>query len=337
MIKYEAYSKFHIMTFIDIENAKLYQGVYLETEPLEVPVSATAVAIVNSENKVLLMKRVDYGGGYGNDWVYPGGVVEPGETFDKAARREVMEEAGIILDEGRNRLFPLANYITAPDAFGTRHDLVVYVTQYHSDQGQPFIASPQEVTEWAWFDPTWALREVDQGNMAILPSGVFAINRAREYLSSEKTRMYGEVLMGGTFDRLHDGHRSLLKKAFEVGDYVYIGLTTDAYIARSKKQVKELITSHAERLLRLRQYLYEQGVLARAIILPLDDTAGPKALDSKLGALIISEETREGGKYVNDLRAQHNVNPMEIVVVPLLTNDEGQIISSTSLRRKGMD
>jgi len=34
--------------------------------------------------------------------------------------------------------------------------------------------------------------------MKVLPSGVFAIQRIKEYLSQEKTRTYGEVLMGGT-------------------------------------------------------------------------------------------------------------------------------------------
>ena len=45
------------------------------------------------------MRRVDYGGNHGNDWVYPGGAVDPGESLDQTARREVLEEAGIVLDK----------------------------------------------------------------------------------------------------------------------------------------------------------------------------------------------------------------------------------------------
>lgn len=294
---------------------------------------ASAVAIINNENKVLLMKRVNYGNDYGEDWVYPGGAVDGVETFDTAARREAFEEAGIILAPERNKLFPLANYITEPDAFSVKHDLMVYVTRYHADQPSPHVASPDEMTDLGWFDPQEALEKAKTGEMKILPSGIFAIQRVKEYLSSEKTRQYGEVLMGGTFDRLHEGHKQLLAKAFEVGDYVYIGLTTDDYIAKSGKVLKEKVQQYEERLYRLRRYLEQQGVLNRVIILPLGDTAGPKALDPKLEAIIVSEETRRGGEYVNNLRSQHGIPPMDTVVVPLLIDESGQAISSSRFRQ----
>lgn len=299
----------------------------------EAPKAASAVAIVNSENKILLMKRVDYGNNYGDDWVYPGGSVDPGETHNQAARRETFEEAGIILDSERNRLFPLANYITDPDAFNIKHDLLVYVTRYHDDQPQPKVASPDEMTDWGWFDPQEALDKATNGEMKILPSGIFAIQRVKEYLSGEHIRQYGEVLMGGTFDRLHEGHKRLLQKALEVGDYAYIGLTTDEYIERSSKQLKEKVYPYEERLASLRRYLDEEGVLNRTIIFPLEDTAGPKALDPKLSAIVVSEETRTGGDFVNNLRAQNHVYPLETVIIPLFRTTQGEVISSTLLRQ----
>lgn len=299
----------------------------------EAPRQAAAVAIINSENKILLMKRVDYGNNHGEDWVYPGGALALGETIDQTARRETFEEAGIVLDPQRNRLFPLANYITVPDAFGTKHDLLVYVTRYYPDQPEPHVASPNEMTDWGWFDPQEALDKAESGKIKILQSGIFAIRRAKEYLSDEHVRQYGEVLMGGTFDRLHDGHKRLLQKAFEVGDYVYIGLTTDAYIERSSKQLKEKVHSYEERLYDLRRYFEEEGVLDRAILFPLEDTAGPKALDPKLSAIVVSEETRTGGDFVNNLRAQHDVPSMETVVIPLSRDQQGEVISSSSLRQ----
>jgi pantetheine-phosphate adenylyltransferase len=295
---------------------------------------AAVVAIVNSDNEVLLMKRVQMDG---EDWVYPGGKVETDETYDAAARREVEEEAGIALDENLNPLFPLANYVTAPDAYGIQHDLLVYITKYHLDQPLPKVASPEEMTDLGWFNPLAVLEEVAQGRMTILQSGLFAIQRVHEYLSPEKNRTYGEVLMGGTFDRLHVGHKQLLQKAFEVGDYVYIGLTTDEYVNKSSKHLKQLVKPYEERLYVLRSYLHEQGALNRAIILPLSDTAGPKALDPRLEALIVSEETQAGGEYVNNLRLKHNVEPMEVVVVPLITDETQQVISSTRIRKQEVD
>ncbi len=298
------------------------------------PIPAAAVAIVNANNNVLLMRRVDYGNGHGNDWVYPGGALDSGESLVQTARREVEEEAGIILDPDRNRLYPIANYITAPDVFGINHDLTIYAARYFPDQPNPFIASPQEMTELGWFDPQTVIDQAEQGRMEILPSGIFAIRRIKEYLSPEKTRSHGEVLMGGTFDRLHEGHKQLLKAAFEAGDYVYIGLTTDEYIEKSTKKLKEKVTPFAIRLSQLRKYLFEQGILERSIVLPLSDTAGPKALDPKLGALIISEETRSGGEFVNNFRSQNGIDPLEVIVIPMITDPSGNVISSTDLRSK---
>ena len=322
------------------ENPREFRQELSQREQLsspEIPRKAAAVAIINSENKILLMKRVDYGNNHGEDWVYPGGSVDPDETIDQTTRRETFEEAGIILDPQRNRLFPLANYITIPDAFGARHDLLVYVARYHPDQPEPHVASSDEMTDWGWFDPQEALDKAASGEMKILQSGIFAIRRAKEYLSDEHIHQYGEVLMGGTFDRLHDGHKRLLQKAFEVGDYVYIGLTTDEYIERSGKQLKEKVYSYEERLYDLRRYFEEEGALNRAILFPLEDTAGPKALDPKLSAIVVSEETRTGGNFVNNLRIQSNVSPLETVVIPLLRTTQGEVISSTLLRQTEQD
>lgn len=303
-------------------------------EALLALVQAAAVAIVNPRDEVLLVRRVSYGAYHGDDWVYPGGVMEPGERLPQTARREVLEETGIHLDPERNPLFPIANYITAPNSAGIRHDLLVYVARYFADQAEPYAASSAEVTDWGWFDPQTTVEAARQGSLKILPSGVYAIQRVIEYLSPETTRTYGEVLLGGTFDRLHEGHKRLLRKAFEVGDYVYIGLTTDSYIKRSKKTLKEHITPYAERLFFLRKYLQEQGVLLRTIILPLEDKTGPKALDPTLDALVVTDDTLKGGHLVNDLRREHNVPPLNLVVVPLLTDDTQQVISSTQLRRR---
>ncbi len=50
--------------------------------------------IFNNESKFLILQRAkdDNNGG---KWVIPGGHVDPGETFDEAAQRELLEESGI--------------------------------------------------------------------------------------------------------------------------------------------------------------------------------------------------------------------------------------------------
>ena len=44
--------------------------------------------------------------------------------------------------------------------------------------------------------------------------------------------MFRKIVVGGTFDGLHKGHKSVLKTAFENADEVVVGLTSDEFAAR---------------------------------------------------------------------------------------------------------
>lgn len=51
-----------------------------------------AALVTNEEGKILLVKSPWRG------WEYPGGLIEPGETFQQALKREVREEAGVEIE-----------------------------------------------------------------------------------------------------------------------------------------------------------------------------------------------------------------------------------------------
>ena len=50
---------------------------------------SVAALVTNEEGKILLVNSPWRG------WEYPGGLIEPGETFQEALRREIREEAGV--------------------------------------------------------------------------------------------------------------------------------------------------------------------------------------------------------------------------------------------------
>tara|TARA_Y100001973_G_C5177636_1_gene323014 strand:+ start:1026 stop:1439 length:414 start_codon:yes stop_codon:yes gene_type:complete len=67
---------------------------YLSEEPQDSSVVAKIV-LVNSENKVLFLKRTDYVNKFKGEWDLPGGHVHVGEKLFEGLQREVEEETGL--------------------------------------------------------------------------------------------------------------------------------------------------------------------------------------------------------------------------------------------------
>lgn len=57
------------------------------------------VLLVDSSGAVLMQHRDDHAPVSPNQWSLPGGRIEPGETPEQAARRELLEETGLTVDE----------------------------------------------------------------------------------------------------------------------------------------------------------------------------------------------------------------------------------------------
>ncbi len=60
------------------------------------PYGLTVRAVIfNSEGRILLLQRSFRSRNYPGKWEFPGGKVDPGERFDDAMVREVLEETGL--------------------------------------------------------------------------------------------------------------------------------------------------------------------------------------------------------------------------------------------------
>ncbi|KZN24132.1 phosphopantetheine adenylyltransferase [Haladaptatus sp. R4] len=139
-----------------------------------------------------------------------------------------------------------------------------------------------------------------------------------------------DVALGGTFDPVHDGHRALFERAFELGD-VTVGLTSDD-LAPATRNVDRHVRSFEERKADLEAELRDfAGEHDRDFeVRKLTEPTGI-ATEEQFDVLIVSPETKDGGKRINELRAEKGHDPLEIVVVPHVEAEDGDIISSTRI------
>ncbi|MFD1571967.1 phosphopantetheine adenylyltransferase [Halorubrum laminariae] len=138
------------------------------------------------------------------------------------------------------------------------------------------------------------------------------------------------VALGGTFDPVHDGHRKLFERAFELGD-VTVGLTSDS-LAPKTRHVERYVRPYDRRKRDLEAELapraekYDRDYAIRELSEPTGI-----AVEPEFDALIVSPETRDGGERINEIRAENGHNPLEIVVVDHVMADDGERISSTRI------
>ncbi len=141
---------------------------------------------------------------------------------------------------------------------------------------------------------------------------------------------YDWVAIGGTFDRLHRGHKVLLRKAFELGYNVLIGLTTQSMITH--KPDWKLITPYEERAAKLKQWMESENFKGRFTIEPLCDPYGPAITEEKLQLIVVSEETYSRAIEINEIRQQRGLPILDIAVLTMVLAEDKTTISSTRIR-----
>lgn len=142
-------------------------------------------------------------------------------------------------------------------------------------------------------------------------------------------------MVGGTFDPLHDGHKRLISRSFELAGRngtVIVGLTTDTFASRKAHPVR----GYEQRKAALVGYIRKQGFSASYSIEPLKDRYGT-ALDDDFDALVVSEETLPIAHEINSLRKEKGKGKVDIHQITCVLADDGRWISSTRIYRGEID
>ncbi|MCK4455079.1 MAG: inosine/xanthosine triphosphatase [Thermoplasmata archaeon] len=141
-----------------------------------------------------------------------------------------------------------------------------------------------------------------------------------------------KVCLGGTFDKIHKGHKALLAKAFEIGDEVVIGLTSDE-MARSEKSYSA--SPYDARKAGLNNYLAASGHSSFEIV-SIDDRFGP-AKSEPIDAIVVSMETKRTAEELNAERMKSGLSPLRIVEIGMVLAEDCAPVSSSRIRLEEID
>ncbi|KAF5022565.1 hypothetical protein F66182_5398 [Fusarium sp. NRRL 66182] len=230
-------------------------------------------------------------------------------------------------------------------AFATK--IKPWETVYHpsSEQGYELLSSFLSFAE--------KKQTFTQSQLAAIEGGI-SLTVEAALSASESQRGFGTVCLGGTFDHLHPGHKLLLHASVlllnippsdsnQISTLV-VGISSDELLAK-KKFAEELQPwdQRAQTVLSFLSTLLEYDTTAasppthskpdetvatlrdgrvkvRCIV--LRDPFGPPIHEEDADAIVVSAETRSGGKAINERRADKGWKPLEVFEIDVLDTDE---------------
>ena len=135
-------------------------------------------------------------------------------------------------------------------------------------------------------------------------------------------------LVGGTFDRFHDGHKALLNTALDVAELVEVWITNDT-MSTAKSPSLQSFEDRREAIL--------VWADERITTHELEDSMGPAPYRRDCDGIICTPETLSNCQSINEVRLANGLTPLEIIEVPHTLDESGGIISSTRIRAGVID
>ena len=136
-----------------------------------------------------------------------------------------------------------------------------------------------------------------------------------------------KVVLGGTFDVLHKGHKALLKKAFSLGKLT-IGLTSNTMARKLKKRK---IESFSQRKKELENFIKKE-FSKKVKIIKIEDKFGP-TLKEDFDYIVVSPGTYKTAVLINKGRKKRKKKPIKIIKIKFVLDKGDKPLSSTKLAK----
>jgi len=143
--------------------------------------------------------------------------------------------------------------------------------------------------------------------------------------------MHDVGLIGGTFDRFHAGHLSLMEAGLSECSFIEAWLTSDR-LAHSKDP---RVNSWDTRVQEMKEALGDDA--GRVRFHTLEDNHGPAPVHADATAIICTGETRSECEEINRLRKGSDLSPLHIISVGHVLAWDDEPISSSRIRAGGID
>ncbi len=138
---------------------------------------ASKVIVIDSDDSVLLFRGGDPARPEAGTWWFPpGGGVEPGESIEEAARREVREETGLVVDD----LGPVVHRTTVEFSFNgsvvrsDEHYFIVRTGRFNVSVTGWTKVENETIEEHRW----WTLSELRATGETVYPDELVALLKA---------------------------------------------------------------------------------------------------------------------------------------------------------------
>ena len=146
---------------------------------------------------------------------------------------------------------------------------------------------------------------------------------------------FPRVALGGTFDRLHNGHRKLLNLAVCAcqgqDNKLIVGITGTSML--EKKANAGMINSFEVRKTGVIEFVrsLKNPASLELDIVELKDPFGPTISDPSLQAIVVSSETLVGAAGINKKRIESGMKPLAILMT---LRSDSAVLSSSFIRNK---
>ncbi|RHX96653.1 hypothetical protein DYB36_001307 [Aphanomyces astaci] len=232
----------------------------------------------------------------------------------------------------------LYNLLWNAACVANKHDLDIRVVSSVDQSWKEIIARPDLTAAFAYEDMDVAVLNDGRGSspIAFIPFKDIvdkSVDATTFIYLEDPARQLGKeslVVIGGTFDHLHNGHKKLLSFGAALADNgMLIGVTAPHML--QKKSLGHLIESIQERKSRVEAFLRDVHPHVAPTIITIDDPFGPAITSADISAIVVSTETQVGAVKINAIRADRGLHPLNIYVC---RRTDASTLSSSYIREQ---